>query len=80
MRSNRLGWILLAPTMIILFLFGVVPFLYIIWLSFHQWNPAAVNPDIIFIGADGEVKAVMREEGYKDRPAVDTVVAMAAAL
>ena len=38
------------------------------------------HPAIIFIGADGEVKAVMREEGYKDRPAVDTVVAMAAAL
>ncbi|MCB1376125.1 MAG: sugar ABC transporter permease, partial [Rhodobacteraceae bacterium] len=58
MRSNRLGWILLAPTMIILFLFGVVPFLYIIWLSFHQWNPAAVNPDIIFIGADNFRKLV----------------------
>jgi multiple sugar transport system permease protein len=52
MRSNRLGWILLAPTLLILFLFGVVPFLYIVWLSFHQWNPAAVNPNIIFIGAD----------------------------
>jgi len=38
------------------------------------------HPAIVFIGADGEVKAVMREEGYKDRPAVDTVVAMAAAL
>jgi len=52
MRSNRLGWILLAPTLLILGLFGVVPFLYIVWLSFHQWNPAAVNPDIVFIGAD----------------------------
>ena len=38
------------------------------------------HPAIIFIGADGEVKAVMREEGYKDRPAVDMVIAMAAAL
>ena len=38
------------------------------------------HPAIIFIGADGEVKAVMREEGYKDRPAIDMVVAMAAAL
>ena len=52
MRSNRLGWILLAPTLLILGLFGVVPFIYIVWLSFHQWNPAAVNPEIVFIGAD----------------------------
>lgn len=52
MRDNRLGWLLLAPTLIILVLFGVVPFVYIAWLSFHQWNPAAVNPDIVFNGAD----------------------------
>ncbi|WP_272992321.1 MULTISPECIES: peroxiredoxin family protein [Hyphomonas] len=38
------------------------------------------HPAIIFISADGTVKAVMREEGYKDRPAVDAVLAMAAAL
>lgn len=52
MRSNRLGWILLAPTLVILFLFGVVPFLYVAWLSFHQWNPFAVDPSIVFNGAD----------------------------
>ncbi len=52
MRDNRLGWVLLAPTLIILFLFGVVPFIYIIWLSFHQWNPAALNPEIVFNGAE----------------------------
>ncbi|WP_424932351.1 carbohydrate ABC transporter permease [Amaricoccus macauensis] len=51
MRSNRLGWILLAPTLFVLFLFGVVPFLYVVWLSFHQWNPFAANPDIIYNGA-----------------------------
>ncbi|MSU88443.1 ABC transporter permease subunit [Rhodobacteraceae bacterium 2CG4] len=52
MQSNRLGWILLAPSLLILFLFGVVPFLYVAWLSFHQWNPFAANPDIIYNGAE----------------------------
>ncbi|HMR37193.1 MAG TPA: sugar ABC transporter permease, partial [Paracoccus sp. (in: a-proteobacteria)] len=48
MHSKRLGWLLLAPTMIILFFFGVVPFFYVIWVSFHQWNPFAANPGKIF--------------------------------
>ncbi|MEZ6000108.1 redoxin domain-containing protein [Hyphomonas sp.] len=38
------------------------------------------HPAIIFIAADGTVKAVMREEGYKNRPPVDAVLEMAAAL
>lgn len=38
------------------------------------------HPAVIFISADGTVKAVMREEGYKDRPAVDAILEMAAAL
>jgi multiple sugar transport system permease protein len=52
MQSNRLGWILLAPTLAILGLFGVVPFVYVIWVSFHQWNPFAANPEMIFNGAE----------------------------
>lgn len=38
------------------------------------------HPAIIFIAADGTVKAVMREEGYKDRPAVDAIMELAAVL
>ncbi|MEM1129285.1 MAG: sugar ABC transporter permease [Pseudomonadota bacterium] len=52
MHSNRLGWILLAPTLVILFFFGVVPFIYVVFVSFHQWNPFAANPDMIFNGAE----------------------------
>lgn len=52
MRSNRLGWMLLAPTLVILGLFGVVPFIYVLWVSFHQWNPFAANPEMIANGAD----------------------------
>ncbi|TNC46558.1 sugar ABC transporter permease [Rubellimicrobium rubrum] len=52
MRSNKLGWMLLAPTLVILGLFGVVPFIYVLWVSFHQWNPFAANPEMIANGAD----------------------------
>lgn len=52
MQSTRLGWILLAPTMAILILFGVLPFVYVLWVSFHQWNPFAANPEMIFNGAE----------------------------
>lgn len=52
MRSNRLGWILLAPTLIILALFGIIPFLYVVWVAFHQWNPFGANPNMIYNGAD----------------------------
>ena len=38
------------------------------------------HPAIVFIGADGEVKAMLREEGYKDRPPVETVLETANAL
>ncbi len=61
MRSNRLGWILLAPTLVILFLFGVVPFLYVLWLSFHQWNPFAVDPTIVYNGAQNFRRLVFDE-------------------
>jgi multiple sugar transport system permease protein len=52
MRSNTLGWVLLAPTLAILVLFGVVPFIYVLWVSFHSWNPFAANPEMIANGAD----------------------------
>ena len=52
MQSNKLGWTLLAPTLILLFFFGVVPFIYVLYVSFHQWNPFAANPNMFFNGAD----------------------------
>lgn len=38
------------------------------------------HPAIVFIGADGEVKAMLREEGYRTRPPVETVLETADAL
>lgn len=38
------------------------------------------HPALVFIGADGRIEAVLREEGYKDRPPAEVVIAKAAEL
>ncbi len=58
MRSNALGWVLLAPTLVILGLFGIFPFLYVLFVSFHEWNPFAANPARIFNWAENYRKVV----------------------
>lgn len=48
MQSKKLGWLLLSPTLFILGLFGIFPFIYVVWVSFHEWNPFAANPEKLF--------------------------------
>lgn len=62
-HSKRLGWLLLSPTLLILFLFGVFPFVYVLWVSFHEWNPFAANPLKIFNWAENYRKLVF-DEGF----------------
>lgn len=52
MHSQKLGWLLLSPTIVILGLFGIFPFIYVLWVSFHSWNPFAANPGMIFNWAE----------------------------
>jgi len=52
MRSSTMGWLLLAPTLLILFVFGVLPFLYVLVVGFSQWNSFAADPTMRFNGAD----------------------------
>lgn len=52
MRSNRTGWLLLSPTLIILFLFGLVPFIYVLLIGFNQWNPFSAGRDILYVGVE----------------------------
>jgi len=52
MRSQRTGWLLLAPTLVILFIFGVVPFIYVLVTSFTHWNAFASDPTPRFAGVD----------------------------
>ncbi|MFO1142536.1 MAG: sugar ABC transporter permease [Amaricoccus sp.] len=62
MRSNKVGWLLLAPTLVILGVFGILPFVYVLFLSFHRWNPFGANPDQVFIGADNFRRLVFDAE------------------
>jgi multiple sugar transport system permease protein len=52
LRSTRTGWLLLAPTLIILFLFGVVPFIYVVYVGFFDWNPFAAREGLSFAGVN----------------------------
>lgn len=39
MRSNRMGWGLLSPTLVILVVVGFLPFIYVLYVSLFDWNP-----------------------------------------
>lgn len=43
MRSSRMGWGLLSPTLLILGITGLLPFLYVIYVGFHDWNVFATT-------------------------------------
>ena len=63
MRSKRTGWLLLSPTLVILFIVGVLPFIYVIWVGFHDWNPFAVNPFMSWAGIENYRRLVF-DEGF----------------
>jgi multiple sugar transport system permease protein len=50
MRSSTTGWLLLFPTLLILFVIGVVPFLFVLVLGFFDWNVFAADPSLRFAG------------------------------
>jgi multiple sugar transport system permease protein len=52
MRSSRTGWGLLAPTLIILFIVGLLPFFYVLYVSFFDWNVFAAKAGLHFAGAN----------------------------
>lgn len=52
MRKKRTAWLLLAPTLVILFVVGFLPFLYVLWVGFFNWNPVSATGDLIWTGVD----------------------------
>ena len=38
MRSNRMGWGMLTPTLVILAIVGFLPFIYVLYIGFFDWN------------------------------------------
>ena len=52
MRSNRIGWLLLSPTLIILFIVGLVPFLSVLYVGFFDWNIFSAQEGLFFAGVN----------------------------
>lgn len=62
MRSNRTGWLLLSPTLIILFLVGLLPFLYVLYVGFHDWSLFAKSKEMTFAGVENYRRLVFDDE------------------
>lgn len=52
MRSTRIGWGFLTPTLIILVITGLLPFLYVLYIGFFDWNVFAAKAGLHFTGAN----------------------------
>jgi multiple sugar transport system permease protein len=52
MRSQSVGWLLLAPTLIVLAVFGLGPFIYVLVTGFAEWNAFAADPTPRFAGVE----------------------------
>ncbi len=52
MGSNRLGWGLLAPTLLILGITGLLPFFYVLYVGFFDWNVFSAQAGLVYAGAN----------------------------
>ena len=62
MRSNKTGWLMLAPTLVILATFGIMPFFYVLYVAFHQWNPFGASSEMVYNGAKNFRRLVFDKE------------------
>ena len=62
MWSNRVGWGLLAPTLIVLAITGFLPFIYVLYVGFFDWNVFAADPALHYAGANNYRRLVFDEE------------------
>ena len=65
MRSQATGWLLLAPTLLILFVFGVLPFFYVLVTGFLDWNSFAADPTPRFAGVQNYRELVFDDQFLK---------------
>ncbi|MCB0158077.1 MAG: sugar ABC transporter permease [Anaerolineae bacterium] len=61
MRSNRMGWALLTPTLVILTIVGVLPFLYVLYIGFFNWNAFSNQLGMQWAGVDNYRRLVFDE-------------------
>ena len=49
MYSSKTAWLLLSPTLLILGVVGLLPFIYVLYIGFFTWNPLGVNDQMQFV-------------------------------
>lgn len=62
MRSQAIGWLLLAPTLIVLTVFGLGPFIYVLVTGFTEWNAFAADPTARFAGVENYRQLVFDQQ------------------
>jgi multiple sugar transport system permease protein len=65
MRSIRAGWGFLTPTIVILVIAGVLPFLYVLYIGFFDWNIFAAETGLRFAGANNYRRLVFDADFLK---------------
>ncbi|WP_119070673.1 carbohydrate ABC transporter permease [Aggregatilinea lenta] len=65
MRQNRTGWIFLSPSLIILFIVGMLPFFYIMYVGFFDWNVFSVSRGLHYSGLDNYRRLVFDKDFLK---------------
>lgn len=63
MRPQSVGWLFLAPSLFILFVFGVLPFIYVLVVGFFDWNSFAADPTARFSGLNN-YRALVSDPGF----------------
>ena len=53
---------MLAPTLLILVVFGVVPFIYVLVVGFTEWNAFAADPTPHFAGVENYRRLVFDDQ------------------
>lgn len=62
MRSNRMAWGLLSPTLIVLGVFGLLPFLYVVYVGFFNWDVFSAVRGMTWAGADNYRQLVFDQD------------------
>ncbi len=67
MRTNRMAWSFLSPTLIILFIVGMLPFFYILYVGFFDWNAFSAEKGMHYAGLENYRRLVF------DQPFLDSL-------
>ena len=78
MRSNRTGWGLLAPTLVILGIVGLLPFFYVLYIGFFDWNVFSATGKMSWAGVNNYRRLVFDPDfiGAMRRTLLFTVLAV----